>query len=87
MFPSLVNCCTIDWFNEWRPDVLTAVADTFLKKVEMDDKTRDSCSEMLEFFRVSAFDWAQKYDIKLNGKIYITPIIYWEVVKILLALQ
>ena len=39
------------------------------------------------FFRVSAIDWAQKYDIKLNGKIYITPIIYWEVVKILLALQ
>ena len=25
-FPSLVNCCTIDWFTEWPPDALNTVA-------------------------------------------------------------
>jgi hypothetical protein len=25
-FPSLVNCCTIDWFKEWPNDALEAVA-------------------------------------------------------------
>ena len=26
MFPSLVNCCTIDWFREWPAEALYAVA-------------------------------------------------------------
>jgi dynein heavy chain len=26
MFPSLVNCCTIDWFNAWPEDALFSVA-------------------------------------------------------------
>lgn len=25
-FPSIVNCCTIDWFQPWPPDALLAVA-------------------------------------------------------------
>jgi len=29
-FPSLVNCCTIDWFTIWPEDALEAVADRFL---------------------------------------------------------
>ena len=30
MFPSLVNCCTIDWFSEWPLEALESVANTFL---------------------------------------------------------
>uniref|UniRef100_A0A669QJL6 Dynein axonemal heavy chain 1 n=1 Tax=Phasianus colchicus TaxID=9054 RepID=A0A669QJL6_PHACC len=29
-FPSLVNCCTIDWFNEWPAEALQCVAFSFL---------------------------------------------------------
>lgn len=25
MYPSLVNCCTIDWFDEWPEDALEQV--------------------------------------------------------------
>ena len=34
MFPSLVNCCTIDWFTEWPSDALLSVAHTSFEKVE-----------------------------------------------------
>lgn len=36
-FPSMVNCCTIDWFSQWPTDALESVASKFLKVVEMTD--------------------------------------------------
>ena len=35
MFPSLVNCCTIDWFSEWPPEALVSVAAQTLDAVEV----------------------------------------------------
>lgn len=32
-FPSLVNCCTIDWFNEWPAEALESVATIFLNEI------------------------------------------------------
>ena len=32
-FPSLVNCCTIDWFTPWPKEALLEVANKFLDKV------------------------------------------------------
>lgn len=40
MFPSLINCCTIDWFHEWPKDALEMVAHKFLEDVEMEDHIR-----------------------------------------------
>lgn len=33
--PSLVNCCTIDWFHAWPADALEAVADKFLREADL----------------------------------------------------
>lgn len=33
--PSLVNCCTIDWFHAWPEDALEAVADKFLRESDL----------------------------------------------------
>lgn len=34
-FPSLVNCCTIDWFNEWPAEALESVASSFLNELPL----------------------------------------------------
>ena len=34
-FPSLINCCAIDWFTSWPEDALDAVAKKFLKEVHI----------------------------------------------------
>ena len=39
MFPSLVNCCTIDWFTEWPREALLSVAETFFEHVDLGDDT------------------------------------------------
>jgi dynein heavy chain, axonemal len=38
MFPSLVNCCTIDWFLPWPKEALQSVAEYFLNQVELDNR-------------------------------------------------
>lgn len=35
MFPSLVNCCTIDWFSEWPEEALFSVAKNFLAETNV----------------------------------------------------
>lgn len=40
MFPSLINCCTIDWFHAWPNDALEMVAHKFLEDVEMESDIR-----------------------------------------------
>jgi dynein heavy chain len=33
MFPSLVNCCTIDWFEKWPHDALLSVSQNALQSL------------------------------------------------------
>ena len=42
-FPSLVNCCTIDWFTDWPADALRSVAQKFLATIDMPDDRRLKC--------------------------------------------
>ena len=37
MFPSLVNCCTIDWFTEWPREALLGVSTSFFESVDLGD--------------------------------------------------
>ena len=46
LFPSLVNCCAIDWFTAWPGDALLAVAEKFLKEVKLDDEVRPAIVDL-----------------------------------------
>ena len=35
MFPSIVNCCTIDWFTEWPEEALLSVAKNSFETVDL----------------------------------------------------
>ena len=56
MFPSLVNCCTIDWFSEWPDDALEKVATKFLEDLDMDEETRTSCVQAWTNEHSNSFD-------------------------------
>ena len=41
-FPSLVNCCTINWFTKWPAEALEAVADRFLQEEELEQSEKNA---------------------------------------------
>ena len=50
MFPSLINCCTIDWFQAWPDDALEMVANKFLEELDMEQDMRSRCVYMCQHF-------------------------------------
>jgi len=50
MFPSLVNCCTLDWFTEWPEEALIEVAKGYLH--ENDLELEDKVFQTVEVFKI-----------------------------------
>lgn len=46
--PSLVNCCTIDWFQSWPSDALQSVAVKFLGEMGFESELRDKLSTLCQ---------------------------------------
>jgi dynein heavy chain, axonemal len=46
MFPSLVNCCSIDWFDTWPEEALLSISKRFLENIPeiTEDDTKDALS-------------------------------------------
>ncbi|ETM98438.1 hypothetical protein PPTG_19560, partial [Phytophthora nicotianae INRA-310] len=78
MFPSLVNCCTIDWFAEWPDEALRSVADYFLVDIELPAQVKvgivDVCVGMQESVSALTRDFLQS----LRRYYYVTPTSYLE---------
>jgi len=89
-FPSLVNCCTIDWFTEWPPDALNTVAQRFLADVEMQPEVRESCVDMCISMHESIRNLSLQLLNETKRNNYVTPTSYLELIntyKTLLGLQ
>lgn len=59
MFPSLVNCCTIDWFMAWPEDALERVATTFLTPMELEKTLTENCVTMCKHFHTTVQDMSE----------------------------
>ncbi|XP_037363374.1 dynein axonemal heavy chain 3 isoform X2 [Talpa occidentalis] len=80
MFPSLINCCTIDWFQSWPTDALELVANKFLQDVELDDNIRTEVISMCKYFQESVKDLSVDYYNALRRHNYVTPTSYLELI-------
>ena len=80
MFPSLINCCAIDWFTEWPVDALEKVASRFLEEMEMEADTRGRCVLMCKHFHESVRKMSEKYELEMKRCNYVTPTSYLELI-------
>ncbi|KAJ3188443.1 Dynein heavy chain 3, axonemal [Gaertneriomyces sp. JEL0708] len=81
MFPSLVNCCTIDWFQAWPEDALEVVATRFLEDVDLTPEVRPAVIRMCKQFHVDARALSQTFYSRLRRHNYVTPTSYLELIK------
>ncbi|KAK1794827.1 hypothetical protein P4O66_009897, partial [Electrophorus voltai] len=80
MFPCLINCCTIDWFQAWPTDALEMVANKFLEDVELEDHIRTEVVEMCKTFQESVQRLSERYYSELRRHNYVTPTSYLELI-------
>uniref|UniRef100_A0A8B9BZT1 Dynein axonemal heavy chain 3 n=1 Tax=Anser brachyrhynchus TaxID=132585 RepID=A0A8B9BZT1_9AVES len=80
MFPSLINCCTIDWFQTWPTDALEMVANKFLEDVELEDDIRKEVVSMCKYFQESVRVLSINYYSTLRRHNYVTPTSYLELI-------
>ena len=61
-FPSLINCCSLDWFPNWPKEALIEVATKFIKNIEMpEDKIKQGLIEMCMIVSLDVTELCDKY--------------------------
>nr|XP_019953955.1 PREDICTED: dynein heavy chain 12, axonemal-like [Paralichthys olivaceus] len=77
-FPSLINCCTIDWFQPWPEEALERVANSFLESLGMSENERQDVIPICKSFHTSAIQLSNRFLSELGRHNYVTPTSYLE---------
>nr|XP_019941835.1 PREDICTED: dynein heavy chain 1, axonemal [Paralichthys olivaceus] len=84
-FPSLVTCCTIDWFSAWPEEALQAVATSFLNdlpELEASPTAMKGLTMMCVKIHQMVARKCEQYLAELSRYNYVTPKSYLELLKI-----
>eukprot|EP00698_Gefionella_okellyi_P007648 TRINITY_DN186_c0_g2_i1.p1 TRINITY_DN186_c0_g2~~TRINITY_DN186_c0_g2_i1.p1 ORF type:complete len:2597 (+),score=793.21 TRINITY_DN186_c0_g2_i1:164-7954(+) len=87
MFPSLVNCCTIDWFSQWPQDALHSVAKRFFESVDFGvDGMQDAISKLCMYIHMTVTQTSSKFYQELRRYNYTTPTSYLELINLYITM-
>ncbi|TPX59753.1 hypothetical protein SpCBS45565_g07659 [Spizellomyces sp. 'palustris'] len=80
MFPSLVNCCTIDWFSTWPEEALRSVAANSIAEINDlgSEQVIDGIVNLCVVMHESVRERCVQYKAELNRNNYVTPKSYLE---------
>ena len=87
LFPSLINCTTIDWFTPWPDEALQAVAQKLFEQKGGDLVAPDiqqAVCDMCVVVHQSTAKLAVQFDEELSRKYYITPKSYLDLINLYL---
>lgn len=93
MFPSLVNCCTIDWVDPWPRDALLSVSHNKINEIEIDDMRKedlhvifDKLAQMCVEVHLSVEKVSEEFHQVLSRRVYITPKSYLDMMNLFIQL-
>lgn len=81
-FPSLLNCCTVDWLQSWPPDARLAVANRFLADEELSQVEKQSIIAISMEFHTSTEILIDEFSTRYQRRNYVAPISFLEMVYI-----
>jgi len=85
-FPSLVNCCTIDWFFAWPKEALEAVAAKYLEETPFDDQLKNNIVNMCNTFYLNTIQLSEQFLQEQQRHTYVTPTSYLDLMQMFLKL-
>ncbi|XP_043266980.1 dynein axonemal heavy chain 6 [Venturia canescens] len=86
MFPSLVNCCTIDWFTKWPREALLSVAESSISSLVPNDPDKLSAlAAVCVLMHESVEDTTIRFFNEMRRRYYTTPSSYLELIKLYLS--
>ncbi|XP_068019795.1 dynein axonemal heavy chain 12 isoform X1 [Melanerpes formicivorus] len=77
-FPSLIKCCTIDWFQPWPEDALGHVANKFLETLQLTDNEHQEIVPICKYFHTSVMSLSGRFLQSLGRHNYVTPTSFLE---------
>ncbi|KAK8388427.1 hypothetical protein O3P69_020424 [Scylla paramamosain] len=80
MFPSLINCCTVNWFTTWPDEALEMVATTLLEDIKLEAPLLAQCVSACQYFHHSVQLLANRFQEHLRRRHYVTASSYLELV-------
>ncbi|CAG9858599.1 unnamed protein product [Phyllotreta striolata] len=86
MFPSLINCCTIDWFQNWPDDALEMVAQSFLGQTDISPEMTSICVDICKLFHVTTQEYSDRFWLEQRRKTYVTATAFLELIQTFKAL-
>jgi len=83
MFPSLINCCTLDWFTDWPEDALESVAFDSLRKDSTGlDQYMNQVVSAFKFIHKRVELESREFSNQMKRYIYLTPTSYLELLNL-----
>ncbi|XP_073976967.1 dynein heavy chain at 16F isoform X2 [Rhodnius prolixus] len=81
MFPSIVNCCTIDWFLNWPQEALVSVAQSTLAE-QVDAKYVENMANICYIIHKGVEDMTVRFFNEMRRHYYVTPSSYLDLLKL-----
>ena len=82
-FPSLINCCTLNWFSDWPQSALLSVSTKFLGDIEdINTSIKKSLAELCVDIHSAVEEKAKELFIELRRKVYVTPKSYLDLIRL-----
>ncbi|XP_059612585.1 dynein axonemal heavy chain 7 [Phlebotomus argentipes] len=81
LYPSLVNCCTIDWYEEWPPEALEMIARRYMKSIDIPTPIRESAMVACKNFHNTAIQLSGQFFKETSRTIHVTSACYLELVR------
>ncbi len=82
-FPSLINCCTLNWFSRWPNSALLSVSTKFLNDIDgTTPAVKKALAEMCMQIHTTVEEKAAEFFSELRRRVYITPKSYLDLIRV-----